>query len=249
MVHNPTFTINPAKQNGARETLSVIGEYFTQRFGKLAHPSVMLRNLRDYFGFGKRRAEPVGSRAELRRFLETRASYVAQFSLYGYLRTRAGQRYPELFDDDVFVKSINIAKWHIWLACLSDLAVYSGGMLARRMPGSADAAGALVRELVAEIIAAAGQPEDADDEFAAHAARIQARLALCEWNRIADGEDCFSESPAALVRWAPIVDELKTLDEPIVLNSVRFRWQEVRRHLRQFLDAEGVLGESAGHRP
>jgi hypothetical protein len=71
--------------------------------------------------------EPIATPEALARFLDTRASFIAQTSLYGYLRTRAGMRYPELFDDDPFVEGINIAKWHVWLDCLSDLAVYAGG--------------------------------------------------------------------------------------------------------------------------
>jgi hypothetical protein len=43
------------------------------------------------------------------------------------------------------------------------------------------------------------------------------------------------------VRWAPIVENLKELDEEIVKNSVRFRWQEIRRDLRRNLDAGAVL--------
>ena len=36
-------------------------------------------------------------------------------------------------------------------------------------------------------------------------------------------------------------DVLKQLDEEIVLNSVRFRWQEVRRHFARDLDANAVI--------
>jgi hypothetical protein len=43
------------------------------------------------------------------------------------------------------------------------------------------------------------------------------------------------------VYWAPVVEELKALDEEIVRNSVRFRWQEIRQQLRLLLDAHSVL--------
>jgi len=198
--------------------------------------------LRDYFGSGgRRRLEPVRDAAALRRFLETRASYVAQTSLYGYLRTRAGQIYPQLFENDEFVKSVNIAKWHVWLAALSDLAVYAGGLMARRVPEAAPRAGALVRAQVEAILADTGTPPEADDEFAAHAQRLRARLAACDWTAVGDDESAFSTSPGAVTRWAPIVENLKELDEAIVRNSVRFRWQEVRRDLRACLDAEALL--------
>lgn len=209
---------------------------------RIADWSARLRDaLRDYFGSvgWRRRDEPVNDRASLARFLETRASYVAQTSLYGYLRTRAGMIYPQLFDDDAFVRSINIAKWHIWLACLSDLSVYAGGLLARH--ASASEIGPLMEELVTAILGDTGTPADADQEFPAHAKRVCARLAGCDWAQVSDDETPFSESPTALIRWAPVVENLKQLDESIVRNSVRFRWQEIRRNLRYNLDADAVL--------
>lgn len=200
------------------------------------------RTLHDYLIAGlRRRPEPVNDPAALSKFLETRASYIAQTSLYGYLRTRAGMRYPELFDDDVFVVSINGAKWHMWLACLSDLAVYAGGMLRRRAPGSPVDVGPFIQGIVDAILEETGIPHDADKEFAEHAQRVRARLALCDWTQVTDDEGPFSESPAALVRYAPIVEELKQLDDEVVRNSVRFHWQEIRRDLRANLDADAVL--------
>jgi len=198
--------------------------------------------LSDYFGsLGRRRSDPIHDVSGLGHFLETRASYVAQTSLYGYLRTRAGMIYPQLFDDDAFVRSINIAKWHVWLACLSDLSIYAGGLVAQRSQAASSDVGALMEKLVASIPDVMRTPADADAEFPAHAKRVLARLANCEWDSVTDDETPFCESPAALIRWAPVVENLKELDEAIVKNSVRFRWQEIRRDLRRDLNAEAVL--------
>lgn len=197
--------------------------------------------MRDYLGIGRRvRKEPIRDRLALRAFLESRASFIAQTSLYGYLRTRAGLRYPALFDDDAFVVSINIAKWHMWLACLSDITVYAGGLLHRRGALDEQATRALMVSLLDEILDATGVPDGADAEFPEHAARVRARIGGARWHRVEDGEACFRESPSALVRYAPIVEELKRLDEEIVRNSVRYHWQEIRRDLRQYLDAEAI---------
>lgn len=189
----------------------------------------------------RRREEPVNDRASLCRFLQTRANYVAQASLYGYLRTRAGAGYPQLFEDDTFVRSVNIAKWHVWLACLSDLAVYAGGLLARHARAGLADPGGVIAQAVETILEETDTPADADTEFHHHARRVRARVAACDWARVTDDDAAFSESPAALVHWAPVVETLKELDEEIVRNSVRFRWQEIRRALRRCLDAEAVL--------
>lgn len=200
---------------------------------------LFFRLMHDYLGIGRRRrAVAITDRTGLEAFLETRASLVAQTSLYGYLRTRAGTRYRELFESDTFLVSINLAKWHIWLACLSDLAVHAGGLL-RRAPGAdEETVGRLIAGAVDAILERTGHPGDADDDFPTHAARVRARIAATVWAEVTDDGGPFSESPAALFRWAPVVDDLKQLDEEIVRNSVRFRWKEIRDDLRRDLRIE-----------
>lgn len=201
----------------------------------LFRPKELFRLLRDYVGAGRKRQQPIRDQAELALFLESRASFIAQTSLYGYLRTRAGSRYPDLFDNDPFVASINIAKWHIWLACLSDLSTYAGGMLAREPGASPDRVGAMISSMVEGILRTTGTPADAGPDFPLHSLAVCDRIAGCDWTTVVDGEEAFAESPDAVVRWAPVIDEYKQLDEEIVKNSVRFRWQEVRRDLRLHL--------------
>lgn len=213
------------------------------------HPKPVSRLLEPLLRWFRRwrRAEPIRNAAELRSFLQTRASHVAQMTLYGYLRTRAGTRFPELFDNDAFIASMNIAKWHVWLACLSDLAVHAGTVLRRNGAGPPAAVGALLGRLVDEILLETGTPQDAGPEYPAHAQRVRARLALCDWNGKGEDDSAFLESPTALVYWAPIVDDLKALDEQIVRNSIRYRWHEVRRELHGNLDAAGVMATMQSH--
>jgi len=201
--------------------------------------------LRDYLGVARRgRRSPVVDTDSLRGFLETRASHVAQTSLYGYIRTRAGTRYPELFENDEFIASVNIAKWQLWLACLSDLAVYAGGLLKTRTKVPPERVGAVIAAAVEAALAATGTPPDAGEPYADGVKQVRDRLAKTEWAAVTDDEEPFCESPEALVKWAPIVDELKQYDTEIVQNSVRFRWQEVRRELREELDADAVLASA-----
>ena len=195
-----------------------------------------------YLGAGTAgRKRTVADAAALGHFLDTRASHIAQTTLYGYLRTRAGTRYPVLFENDAYVVSINYAKWQMWLACLSDLSVFAGGLLAHRSPADSTAAGAIVRHAVEAILEHTGTPDDSGPLFAQGAEAVRGRLSRCDWRALDDGEAAFTESPEALVRHAPIIAELMALDEEIVRNSVRFRWQEVRRELRATLDVDAVL--------
>jgi hypothetical protein len=207
------------------------------------HPAAIWRTMKTYFGLGREAPmQAIDSPAALARFLETRASFMAQTSLYGYLRTRAGMRYPELFDDDPFVEGINIAKWHIWLDCLSDLAVYTGARMAQREPRETLRIAALMSSLVNGVLDGTGAPAEAGAEFATHSERVRSRVARTDWLAVGTDEAAFTESPAGLLRWAPVLDELKELDEEIVRNSVRFRWQEVRRDFAAHLDLRALLG-------
>ena len=186
--------------------------------------------LRSYLGLQREALEgPIDSAESLGRFLDERASFLAQTSLYGYLQTRAGMRYPELFDDDAFVASINVAKWQLWLDCLSDLAVYAGSRIAQHRPDETPRLASALTEVVDEVLVHVGTPPEAGPEFRAHAERVRARVARTDWLAVGPDEAAFTESPAGIVRWAPVKDELKVLDEEIVRNSVRFRWQAVRR--------------------
>jgi hypothetical protein len=201
-----------------------------------------LRLLREHVVAAVRiRAKPITSRAEFQRFLDSRASFVAQTTLYGYLRARAGSRFPELFDNETFVRSINIAKWPIWLACLSDLSIYAGGLVAQRTAAAQPEVAGLMNSAVDAVLVATGVPGDAGPDFPSLANEVRERVRDCVWESVRDDASPFTESPAALVRWAPIVDEFKRLDERFVKNSVRFRWQEVRRDLRRDLAADAVL--------
>ena len=204
--------------------------------------SGVLRALREHFRPGRRRVR-VTDASSLADFIDSRASYVAQASLYGYLRTRAGARYLELVSRPEFAAAMNVAKWQLWLACVSDLAVYAGGLVRRDTRAGNAATGEFMRRIVATLLERSGTPAEAGPDFDAAAARLRERVDAYDWSDFDDGGGAFTESPAALVRWAPILDELKALDEDIVRNSVRFRWQEVRRELRDSLDA-GRLAES-----
>ena len=202
--------------------------------------------LAEYLGAGTAgRKRTIADAAALQHFLDTRASHIAQITLYGYLRTRAGTRYPVLFENDAFVVSINHAKWQMWLACLSDLSVFAGGLLALRSQAGPTTAGAVVRRAVEALLERTGTPDDSGPLFAEGAEAVRDRLRRCNWTALADDESAFTASPEALVRHAPIIPELMALDEEIVRNSVRFRWQEVRRELRATLDADAILGRTA----
>lgn len=220
---------------------------------RMHFPAASWGLLKRYLGLGRRAgAVALDTPGALGEFLDSRASHVAQTTLYGYLKTRAGTRFPALFEDPAMLASINIAKWHIWLACLSDVAVYSGVLMRLRTGQPAEAVRAVLGRVVARTLDECGAGQEAGDDFAAAAGRVRERIASCDLEALLDDDSAFTESPRALLYWAPIADELKRRDAEIVRNSVRFRWQEVRRDLRRRLRARQVVAAAkprAGHPP
>ena len=47
---------------------------------------------------------------ELENFVQSKSAWVSQVTLYGYLKTRMGTRYVLHFENDEFMRSVNLAK-------------------------------------------------------------------------------------------------------------------------------------------
>ncbi|NQU72068.1 MAG: esterase [Rhodospirillales bacterium] len=200
-----------------------------------------------------RRSPPIDTVDGLIQFVETRSKFVAQTTLYGYIRTRVGTRFISFMEDDVFASSVDLAKWEIYLACLSDLAIYATAVLGRNAGAHADATAHdsdELRDIAIRIMesALANEPSPADrppadrpNGFDDSRRAFGERARSTAWGDMANGEEAFSGSLAALVEWAPVADELKIHDVEIVRFSIRFRWKTVRDQLKDTLDADAVL--------
>lgn len=189
----------------------------------------------------RRDSGPIATVEELNGFVATRSAFVAQKKLYGYLKARMGTRYPSMFEDDFFVQSINVAKMHVFAACLSDMTVFAVARLTLAEGiGPVSAAGMASQCYRAGLAANGGEMSEAHDPGQWIAA-FERRLAETVWANVAAGADCFVESPPALVKWAPIAPELKRYDVEIVENSIRYAWTEIRRSFRSRLDAAAVI--------
>ena len=60
-------------------------------------------------------------------------------------------------------------------------------------------------------------PSDAFENFRLRAERI-------DWHLAAQYENAFFGSAQDLIKYAPVANEFKDLDTPVVSNSIRFRW-------------------------
>ena len=173
-------------------------------------------------------------------FVSRHSAHAAQSALYGYIKTRAGFEYFRLFDDDEFVRSVNIAKWNIRAACAGDLAVFCGAHLCKQLRAPPDKVAEFMSAVVARVFAENPAPPDAGPDYPRLVQEAKARVQGAHWESLPDDETAFARSPDALVYWAPVADELKTRDAEIVRNSIAFKWKETRDQFRRQADRDAL---------
>ena len=165
---------------------------------------------------------------ELEDFIQTKSAWVSQVTLYGYLKTRMGTRYVLHFENDQFMSSVNLAKWNIYSVALQDLTFYIFSFLKVNYNfQEIDKA----REIFSKIL---------DDEISNKMPleiieeakkSFEERLKNINWdNYYVDLP--FNPSALSLYKWAPIAEELKTLDRKIVLNSMILKWDVVKQEFK-----------------
>ena len=189
---------------------------------------------------GFRGEDPIATRHDLVDFIDSRAAYVSQVTLYTYVKARAGTQYPKLFENADFLTSLRIARWHIYGAAVCDLTLFSAAQLFVHAGLSAENARDFATDILDDILPDYRQEDIDNSKFDEMCARGKQRAAMADWGAIATGSAAFQSSSDAVFRWAPIADELKCDDEEIVRNSIHLRWIGVRRDLKEVFRHEAI---------
>ena len=169
----------------------------------------------------------INSKEDLQNFVQERSAHVTQTTLYGYLKTRIGTRYQLMLDDEKYAGSINIAKWNIYMAALSDLTLYVFSyLIAQKNLKQNDA-----EEVFMNIINNELKNGLNEELFNNSKKEFILRLKNTNWNKFYL-ESPFKNSGLALYNWSPIADELKVLDKEIVLNSIMLKWNLVENEFK-----------------
>ena len=169
---------------------------------------------------------------DLEEFIQTKSAWVAQVTLYNYLKTRMGTRYVLHFENDEFMNSVNLAKWNIYAVSLQDLTFYVFSYLKIKFNyQDLEKANQIFNNILDDEISN-GMPENIMEEAKKNFAE---RLKKINWdNQINDYP--FNTSALSLYQWAPIADELKTLDRKIVLNSMILKWDIIKKEFDERIE-------------
>ena len=161
----------------------------------------------------------IKSKADLQKFIQQRSAHVTQTTLYGYLKTRIGVKYTAMVDDAVFSKSINIAKWNIYMIAIADCTFYTFSYLISEKNLKENDC----KKIYLNIIEKEKENGLSDEVYLKAKREFLNRYEKIDFNKYYL-DNPFLESCTALYNWAPIADELKILDKEIVLNSMRLKW-------------------------
>ena len=169
---------------------------------------------------------------DLEYFIQTKSAWVTQVTLYNYLKTRMGTRYVLHFDNDVFMASLDIARWNIYSVALQDLTLFTFSYLKvnfnyQNINQS--------KEIFFKILDSESSNKMPVDIIEGAKKTFNERLQNINWETYYKDLP-FNPSALSLYKWAPIAEELKTLDRKIVLNSMILKWDNVEKEFKELIN-------------
>ena len=169
--------------------------------------------------------------SELESFIQKKSAWISQVTLYSYLKTRMGTKYVLHFDNEKLLSSINKAKWNIYSVALQDLTFFSFSYLNATYNYEDIIKSKDIFHSILDNEKKNGMPEEVYDS-----AKIsfEERFQKVDWEKHYNSLP-FNDSALALYKWAPIADELKTLDRKIVLNSMILKWDIIKKEFENLI--------------
>ena len=161
---------------------------------------------------------------DLTTFIQKKSAWISQVTLYNYLKTRMGTKWVLHFDDEVFLTSINKAKWNIYSIALQDLTFYCLSYLNVFCNYQDMSKASFVYDKILSNETENGMPEEI---ISRAKEKFNQRLEKINWSAYYKSWP-FNESSLTLYEWAPVAEELKSLDRKIVLNSMILKWDNIK---------------------
>ena len=169
---------------------------------------------------------------ELEEFIQTKSAWVSQVTLYGYLKTRMGTRYVLHFENDEFMKSVNLAKWNVYAVALQDLTFFVFSYLKINFNiNQINKAKEIFFKILDDEISNQ-MPIEIIDKAKKD---FNERFEKINWENYFSNIP-FNQSALSLYKWSPIAEELKLLDKKIVLNSVILKWDVIKKEFRERIE-------------
>ena len=160
--------------------------------------------------------------SDLKKFIKEQSLWVSQVTLLGYLKTRMGTQYVKAFENKDLINSINLAKEQICIISFQDLNLcLLSYMKINNLTDLTKSSLQIHQEIIEET-----PLELSKEEIQKNINYFKQRILHIDWLNHFNNNP-FNQSCNALFKWAPIADELKQLDEEIVLNSMALKWNNI----------------------
>ena len=202
---------------------------------KLKLKDLKLEYFKEYFSpFLKyfKKTKKIESYSDLKEFIQKKSAWVSQVTLYGYLKTRMGAKYVLMFEDEIFLGSINKAKWNIYVVALQDLTFYTISYLKNERNHHETEKS---KEILYQILDDELKNEIPKEVFEKAKKQFDERYQNIKWDEYYTSLP-FNTSALSLYEWSPIAEELKTLDRKIVLNSMILKWDNVKKEFNELIN-------------
>ena len=194
---------------------------------KLKLKDLKLKYFKEYFSpifnFFKPKTK-ISNISDLKDFIHKKSAWITQMTLYGYLKTRMGAKYILMFEDDIFLGSVDKAKWNIYMVAIQDLIFFSLSYLKDNKIFDVTEKSEDIYKEILESEMENNLPLDIKTKAISD---FSERLKKINWSSHHRSLP-FNDSALALYDWSPIADELKILDRKIVLNSMILKWDNIK---------------------
>ena len=202
---------------------------------KLKLKDLKIEYLREYFSPILKYLKPkrkINNFIDLQNFIQKKSAWISQVTLYGYLKTRMGAKHVLMFEDEIFLQSINTAKWNIYVASIQDLTLFTISYLknVRNFDNTEKA-----KDLFHAILNDEKSNNIPDEVYVSGIKNFKEKFNQIDWNKHYLDLP-FNDSSLALYEWSPIAEELKELDKKIVLNSMILKWDNVKKEFLSLLN-------------
>ena len=202
---------------------------------KLKLKDIKIEYFKEYFSpFLKyfKKKKKIENYSDLKNFVQKNSSWVSQVTLYGYLKTRMGAKYVLMFEDEIFLGSINKAKWNIYMVALQDLTFYTISYLKneRNLHDTEKS-----KEIYFGILEEELNNEMPKEIYEKGKKEFSERYEKVNWIDYYKSLP-FNNSALSLYNWSPIAEELKTLDKKIVLNSMILKWDNIQKEFKEIIN-------------
>jgi hypothetical protein len=201
----------------------------------------MLNAILEWF----RRPPPIVDRASLADFLDTRAAFIAQKSIFDYVRGRSGPYFSIIIKEEAFKAGVEEARWKNYPYGVTMVAEMLHGQIVS-LTGNPVGLGRFMHDLSLEVFDRYPVPAALGEEYWAEARRELAircnQIALHPPKLVKD-----IPTPHAKVIFdnMPIHEKLRELDFELITNQLRVNLISMHRDFHRYADLQRLAADVA----